>query len=167
MGVLELVNCNKNQIILKVNAKDPLTVAINPGFSSKMAYITVTRGSNHILTVTNEDGTNWSFSWGSNGHTLISDSVERLKQTVIDFIVKECHIPYGLTGKPIEAKAFYNTYFRSWQLTLSDGRDNMPMWYEEAKGIEDIKEIAKDFVNPVDWNYSVSSTNCEVWKAVL
>lgn len=45
MGVLELVNCNKNQIILKVNANDPLTVAMNHGFSAKMAYITVTRGS--------------------------------------------------------------------------------------------------------------------------
>ena len=41
IGVLELVNCNKNQIILKVNVNDPLTVAMNHGSSAKIAYITV------------------------------------------------------------------------------------------------------------------------------
>ena len=49
MGVLELVNCNKNQIILKVNANDPLTVAMNHCFSAKMAYITVTRSDVGLL----------------------------------------------------------------------------------------------------------------------
>ena len=41
MGVLELVNCNKNQIVLKVNVNDPLTAAMNHGFSAKMAYMII------------------------------------------------------------------------------------------------------------------------------
>lgn len=43
-NVLELVARQPDKVVLKVNAADPLTVALNPEFSSDMAYITVTRG---------------------------------------------------------------------------------------------------------------------------
>ena len=48
--IFEIVSNNSEQVVLKVNADDPLTVAMNPYVSGEYAYVTVTKGTEHILT---------------------------------------------------------------------------------------------------------------------
>lgn len=84
--VLELQEVTSEQVIIKVNANDPLTVAKNPWVSLDEAYYTITRGKNHIFTVVKKDGRTWSFHWGYDGYTLISKSVEQMRIKVVQFI---------------------------------------------------------------------------------
>ena len=88
--VFEVQEITDEQVILKVNAKDPLTVAQHPYLDATMAYITVTKGDNHILTVIKEDGSRGvSFHWGLGGYTLISKNLTRLQDKVREFILRE------------------------------------------------------------------------------
>ena len=166
MAVLELVSVDNEKVVIKINAKDPLTVAMNPEFSSNMAYITVTRGEKHIMTVIREDGSSWSFHWGRGGHTLISESVEAMKNKVVDFI-RENGIVFGLTHKPSEATIYYNNNYRSWQLTLRHGGESDYIWYKDAHNECDMMAYAKKFLNPSCWQKEVAQTGIDVWRAVL
>jgi hypothetical protein len=83
-------------------------VAQYPFLSSDYAYITVTRGKNHILTVIHSNGTKFDFHWGESGHTLISDGLELLRQNVIAFI-GQCRIILDYDGfEPKKATIYYN-----------------------------------------------------------
>ena len=166
MAVLELVSVDNEKVVIKINAKDPLTVAMNPEFNSNMAYITVTRGESHIMTIIREDGSSWSFHWGSNGTTLISDSVLAMKNKVIAFI-RENGIAYGLTGYPTEATIFYNDYFKSWQLTLRRGREDDHIWYDKATNETDMKVYARKFIDVDGWYEEIAQTGIKVWRAVF
>lgn len=84
--VFELVDNDKTQVILKVNAKDTLTVARHPYISMDYEYITLTKGINHILTTVRKDGKTFSFSWGFCGGTLISENLMRLKDEVCKYL---------------------------------------------------------------------------------
>lgn len=84
--VLSIEEVTKEQVIVKVNADTPLKVAKFPFLSGDMAYITITRGSEHIFTVIKHDGKTWDFHWGSTGYTLISEGIKRLKDEVVKFI---------------------------------------------------------------------------------
>ena len=164
--VLELVHNDNEKVVIKVNAKDPLTVALNPEFNANMAYITVTKGENHIMTIIREDGSSWSFHWGGNGTTLISDSVLAMKNKVIAFI-RENGIAYGLTGYPTEATVFYNDYFKSWQLTLRRGRESDHIWYDGATNETDMKVYARKFIDVDGWYEDIAQTGIKVWRAVF
>lgn len=85
-NILQIIYEDNEKIVLKVNAKDPLTVAMNPWASSNEEYYTITKGENHIFTVVYEDGHTWSFFWGLGGRTLVSDSVESKKMKVLRFL---------------------------------------------------------------------------------
>ena len=166
MSVLELVSVDNEKVVIKINAKDPLTVAMNPEFSSNMAYITITRGENHIMTIVREDGTTWSFHWGCSSSTLISDSVATMRNKVVDFI-RENGIVFGLTNKPSEATIYYNNNYKSWQLTLRNGSESDYIWYEDAHNEYDMMAYAKKFLNPICWQKGVAQTGIDIWRAVL
>ena len=166
MAVLELVSVDNEKVVIKINAKDPLTVAMNPEFSSNMAYITVTRGEKHIMTIIREDGTTWSFHWGGGSSTLISDSVAAMRNKVVDFI-RENGIVFGLTNKPSEATIYYNNNYKSWQLTLRHGSESDYIWYKDAHNEYDMMAYAKKFLNPICWQKRVAQTGIDVWRAVL
>ena len=166
MAVLELVSVDNEKVVIKINAKDPLTVAMNPEFSSNMAYITVTRGEKHIMTIIRADGTTWSFHWGGGSSTLISDSVAAMRNKVVDFI-RDNGIIFGLTNKPSEATIYYNNNYKSWQLTLSHGRESDYIWYKDAHNEYDMMAYAKKFLNAICWQKGVAQTGIDIWRAVL
>ena len=166
MAVLELVSVDNEKVVIKINAKDPLTVAMNPEFSFNMAYITVTRGEKHIMTIIREDGTTWSFHWGGGSSTLISDSVAAMRNKVVDFI-RENGIVLGLTNKPSEATIYYNNNYKSWQLTLRNGGESDYIWYKDAHNECDMMVYAKKFLNPICWQKGVAQTGIDIWRAVL
>ena len=170
--VFELVKEEPKQVIIKVNADDPLTIALFPFVSSDMAYITVTRGKNHTLTVVKKDGKTWSFNWGENGHTLISDNTERLKKAAIEYIEEYMHILLEAGGWRVkEAKIFYNSYLKKWQLTL-EGRDqdgfHQAHWFSPTA--ESFEEMATDvipYIHACGWEEDVSPRGIRIWRAIL
>lgn len=84
--IFELVEETSEQVIVKVNAKDPLTVARHPFVTAQMAYITVTRGDNHIFTIVYDDGHTWSCEYGRRGYTLIGENTKRLRSKLLDYL---------------------------------------------------------------------------------
>lgn len=90
--VFNLVDVNDEQVVIKVNAEDNLTIAMHPYISGNYDYITLTRGyeKDHIFTVIRKDGTTWSFHWGPHGCTMTSASVDRLRNKTLDFLINEC-----------------------------------------------------------------------------
>ena len=89
MGVFELFEETNEQVIVKVNAKDPLTVARHPYVTAQMEYVTVTRGEDNNFTIVRNDGSTFSFHEGRRGHTVVSEDVERLKRELKSFLAHE------------------------------------------------------------------------------
>lgn len=108
-NVFELVKETAEQVIVKVNAKDLMVIAEHPYVDAQMAYITVTRGDEHIWTVVREDGSTWSWHTGKGGHTCVSENVNRLREELETFLAKE-HVFLGVRTElnPYAAK-FYTT----------------------------------------------------------
>jgi len=172
-AIFELTERTPKQIILKVLAKDLLTIAQHPYLSKDMEYITVTRGENHTLTVIYTDGHTFSFHWGSSGHTLISDNLKRLQDAVCNFIETDCHILLGWDDGEIGiAKVFFNRNYSRWQLTLeSKGapRKSAYYWDETATCLQDMCETALNYIDRevFGWSKSVAVTGIDVYTAVL
>jgi len=169
--VFTLVEATPGQVIIKVLAEDPLTIARFPFVDSTMAYITVTRGENHILTVTRKDGKTYSFNWGSNGHTLISDSLEELRKAVVEYIEDYMHILLEQTNwQTKEATIYFNKYFDKWQLTLEgkgSGRQCAHWWSKTAKSYEEMAAEVIPYVKARGWEPKIAATGIQTWKAIL
>lgn len=164
---LENIFCLKyldnNKIIIQVLADDPFKVAMFPFVSSDWKYITVTRGKNHILTVIKDDGTTFDFHWGFSGYTLISESLEMLKKNVLKFISdSDIFIEYN-GGEIKEARIFYNSNYKKWQLTL--GPVEAIYWSDVAQSLEEMIEDCKRFVTSDAWEKTVAVTGIDVWIA--
>lgn len=167
----ELVEREPHQVIIRVVANDNLTIAKNPYISSKMDYITVTRGEKHILTVINKDGTTFSFHWGSGGYTLISESTERLKKAVVAFIEEDNHISLEWDdGRIDSASIFYNQNFNSWQLTLRGNRNGRTceafIRDKNSNNVEDMIQYSRYYLN-VAWEKGKAQTGIDVWRAKI
>jgi hypothetical protein len=160
--VFKLAEIDDEQVIIKVNAKDSLTVARYPFLSSDYDYITVTRGGNHILTVIKSDGKTFSFHWGTSGYTLISEDFELLRKQVCQFI-HDNYIMLELKGKPESKKVniYYNANYKKWQLSC-----NANFWSDKAT---DLESAIKDFSNIVtadEWKNEKAITGIDIWTAV-
>lgn len=164
MGIFQLEEVTPKQVIVKVNADDPLTIARHPYIDANMAYITVTRGKNHILTVIRKDGSTFSFSFGASGHTVISDNLERLKCEVLQFIADQ-NILIKHTGViPETAVIYYNDFFKAWQLQFEPG----PVIHHnrEVSSHEDMIEACRPIVEAKEWKHEIAVTGIDVWRAV-
>ena len=103
-NMFELVLANEKEIVLKVIAKENLE-NLDKNSYLDANYITVTRGIDHVLEVIKDDMSIFSFSWGFNGHTVISDKFERLKKEVIEFLISK-EIFINVTNDEIVKKQF-------------------------------------------------------------
>lgn len=170
--VFTLVEATPGQVVLKVLANNPLTVAKFPFISMDMAYITVTRGKNHTLTVTKKDGKTWSFDWGERGYTLISDNTERLKKAAIEYIEDYMHILLERGAWRVKnAKIFYNSYLKKWQLTL-EGKDQNGFheahwWSKTAKSYEEMATDVIPYIHACGWEEDTAQTGIRIWRAIL
>ena len=163
--VLEIKEISKKQVIIKVNAKDPLTVARYPFLNSEMAYITVTRGDEHVFTVTKENGKTWSFHFGKSGYTLIDESTETLKRNVMQFIKdNDIAIKYS-EGTPTKATVYYNSNLRKWQLSVDTTTGCFIHWSDTAKNLDEALESFKGFVTSPNWNERKAVTGITIWDA--
>ena len=167
--VFELYHRDSEKVVLKVNANDPLTVALHPYVSSDMEYITVTRGNKHTLTVVKKDGKTFSFNWGEGGYTLISENLETLKRKVISFIENDNHILLEWDdSQPVEATIFYNHNYKLWQLTLRGrGRLCAHWWSKDATSWEDMATEVIPYVHACGWEHYIATTGIDCWGAIL
>ena len=168
----EIVERNSDKIILKVLAKDSLTVAKHPYVSAEWDYITVTRGKEHVLTVIKNDGSTFNFHWGESGYTLISEGLKKLKLAVIDYLEKENYILLDWDdGKVNQSSICYNGNFESWQLKLEGYRygNTIRAFARDKKirSVEEMIEYAKNFVNVKGWEKVKAETGIDLWKAKL
>ena len=169
--IFELVKYDNQKAILKVKEVDNLTIAEFPFISSKMDYITITRGRRHTLTVINKDGTTWSVNWGDGGCTLCSDSVDSLKWAARDFFQIECCIPLDLTVENSaikEARVFYNRNFRAWQLNLRVGSyQEQNIWFKDCNNKDDVILKAEKYIGNKVWSYKRAQTGIDTWEAQM
>lgn len=91
--IFKLVADDMEKVVIKVNASDNLTIAMNPYVNATYDYITITKFTNYertnVLTIIKKDGNTFSFSWGSST-TLISQNLEILKRKVVEFCKENC-----------------------------------------------------------------------------
>ncbi len=165
MAVLEFVKNTADQVIIKVNIKNNLDVAQHPWLSSDYDYITVQKGEDKVLTVIKKDGTTFSCCWGKSGYTLISRSMENLRNAVVAFVEQVNYIPLDLdTNRITSAKVFYNHNFGMWQLTLNEKA------YIKMPNVTNLKEamrIAEMYVDAKRWVLKKATTGIDVWHAVM
>ena len=162
--VLSIQEYDEEQVIVKVNADDPLTIAKFPFLSSDMAYITITRGKEHIFTIIKKDGTTWSFHWGRSGYTLIGESTERLKKEVVAFVENNKIILERTKGNPIKAKIYFNPNFRKWQLKIETTKSDFNYWSNIATDIESAIKDFSSFVTAT-WKKGIAQTGIDIWEA--
>ena len=146
-NIFELVSNSREQVVLKVNAKDPLTVALNPYVQSNYEYITVTKGPNHTMSVINNEGKRWSIEWGERGHTLIGASTERLKQEVLKYI-GSLDISIEYQGQPVkQVNVFYHSFFKKWEISITPTfGPHIAHFSVKATNLEDIKAEAEAII---------------------
>ena len=166
--IFEIVSNNSTQVVLKVNADDPLTVAMNPYVSGEYAYITVTKGEKHVLTITKKDGSTFSFHWGGGSSTLISENLERLKKNVVKFIEDNSILLGWNTDRlPTEVKILYNPNYKLWQFTAELERTKAFYWSNWACSWEDMTEEVYRFfpkLKSCNWTHGIAVTGIDVWK---
>ena len=168
----EIVERTPDKIILEVLAKDSLAVAKYPYVSAEWDYITVTRGKEHVLTIVDNNGSRFDFYWGESGYTLISESLKKLKLSVIDYLEKENYILLDWDdGKVNQASICYNGNFESWQLKLEGYRYGSTIRAfardKKIRSVEEMIEYAKHFVNAKGWEKVKAETGIDLWKAKL
>lgn len=145
--VFELVSNSNEQVVLKVLADDPLVVAMCPYVSGDMAYITVTKGENHVMTVINKNAKRWSFDWGTSGYTLISSSTERLKKEVLKYI-DSLNISIEYQGQPVhQVNVYYNDWYKKWEISITPkSGHHIAHFSEKATCLSDIMAEAEDII---------------------
>ena len=164
--IFSLQEVSDNKVIIKVTADNPLTVAQYPFIQKQFAYITVTRGAEHIFTIVYEDGHTWSFHWGRSGYTVISEETNMLKWAVNQFI-KENDIVLDYDGGSVyEASIFYNDNFDKWELALYiTNSDNCYIYSDTAKDAESMIEECKKYITAEEWEYGKAQTGIDHWVA--
>ena len=168
-NIFEFVKADSQKAILKVKEVNNLTIAEYPFISSKMDYITITRGRRHTMTVINKDGSTWSVNWGEGGVTMCTDSVNALKWAARDFFQLECGILLDLTtdnSEIKEASIFYNHNFRAWQLHLRVGPyQEQNLWFKDCYDEDGVIEKAKQYIGNRTWKYKMAPTGIDTWVA--
>jgi hypothetical protein len=155
--IFSIKEVNFNHVVIKVKANSPLTVARFPFVNSEMAYITITRGKHHVVTITKKDGKTFGFSFGEGSRTLICDSLELLKENLLYFIDQNNILIDYAGGEITRAEIYYNNSFsyRKWQLTTN----KFCYWSDTATNEEEMIEECEKFIVAKKWE---KVENCNV-----
>jgi hypothetical protein len=88
IDVIEIAENNKDFILLEIigSTRDCILTGVLNGDEE---LIRVTKGKNHTLTIYKKNGSHFSYDFGHNGYTLISDSEQRRKRAIVDTIQLE------------------------------------------------------------------------------
>lgn len=157
------------EVIVKVLPLSLIDVAKHPFVSADWAYITVTKGKNHVLSVIKQDGTKGvSFEWGKGGYTLISNGLEDLKQAVCLFVERDSAIMLDVDFESIkEATICYNSNFKKWELIIDGLRCRSGCYFSEiANSKKEMFADVKRIIKVDGWIESTAPTGIAVWIAI-
>lgn len=92
-------------VTVKVNNKECVILEVQPNrfaelialgcFSGNEKLIRVTKGNSHTFTIWTESGKSYSWNWGSNGYTLVSDELHKMRELIVKTLTKEFGINMG------------------------------------------------------------------------
>lgn len=155
-------------VVLENLAKTSLEVALYPYVSSDIDYINITKGNNHTCTIVKSDASTVSFDWGRNGCTLISDSLEILKDMACEFIQSQgIALNVNTTMQPNSCIIMYNPYFKIWEAALGyeDSPQEEYFYNEEASNqLEMIESVRSTFNQSfTKFIHSVSPIDIDRW----
>lgn len=137
--LFSLVEHNATQVILKVKDLSNLELAQHPEIEKTYDCITLIKGKNKTLIIRNKDGSSFSFSWGERGYDLISERLEMLKRSVIDYVQNELHIIIEVNGwTPATVDALYNPYYNKYELICRNKGANAVVFSDNACSINEI-----------------------------
>lgn len=103
--MLSIAHNDEKLIVVQNKVSSAIETALNPEIPMDEAFYSITKGDNHIFTITKHDGTTYSFEWGGHGTTLISDSMYVKKQRVLNFLQEEL-VLIGLVSEPKSVRMF-------------------------------------------------------------
>jgi hypothetical protein len=170
-SILKIAAIDRDFISIRVSCDTAEKAAMNPGFDSSMAFITVTRGSMHVLRIIDHSGKiTMAFEWGSSHMTLIGEGLEQLKAKVIAEIKKEL-IPYDCNlpqyAKPVGA--YIMPYFMHYAIKIKygvvNGVEQHQIW--QTKTVDEAKAIAEKLLGKVAFVDAVTANDTHVLNAQL
>ena len=162
--IFQIQDTTDTMVIIKVTADNPLLIAQFPFVQKNYAYITVTRGEDHNLTVVYEDGHTFSFHWGHSGYTLVDETCDMLHWAVEQFIEESDILLSYDGGKVSSVCIYYNSNFGKWQLTLEVfGGSNGYYWSSTATDAESMIKECQKFVT-ADWEKGKAITGIDIWN---
>ncbi len=87
--VFELVEDTFSQVIIKVNAEDPLKLARYPFINGDWAYITLSGLDKYckVVTFIKHDGSTWSINYGSST-TCVSENLINLTRALKQYLLE-------------------------------------------------------------------------------
>lgn len=108
-----------DQIVLQNTAKTVDDAALFPYINIDIDFISITKGENHVCNIIKDNGKCITFCWGHDGYTIISSSLESLKQKACEFITSQgIALSVKTTMQPCRAVIRYNNFVKCWQATL-------------------------------------------------
>ena len=92
VNCVELVDNNANCVVLKVKPKKEMELICLGCFDGNETMFRLTKGDTQTCTVWRDNGKSFSWDWGRNGCTLVSDKVNKMGNLIQNCIEKDLHI---------------------------------------------------------------------------
>ena len=88
---VKIVENNEECVILEVVGK-PIDLIKLGCFNGDETMFRLTKGNDHTCTVWNSDGKNFSWHWGINGYTLVTDRLDKMGTLIQKCIEQDLNI---------------------------------------------------------------------------
>lgn len=159
------IECNNEVcVILKIKPDKKIKLLELGCFDGNEEYLRLTKGDDHTCTVIKKDGKSFSWDWGKNGFTLVSEKTKMLGHLIQDCITEDFDIYMGsnkeLVNKTLNIKSLEDTknarhiikmmYFKN-DDNICVHKDNE--FYKFFKTIDDCKKHFEKL------NYDITKTN--------
>lgn len=161
--VFYLKDVSFDKVIIKMIGDSSLYINEYPFLDSHYDYFTVTRGKEHDLIITFDDGTICRIHWGLYRNTQMDNMLSTLQAAIIQFI-QDNDIILDYNGGIInEAIILYNNAYGKWSLALYSNKDNCFIFSDTASSAQDMIEECKKYII-AEWEHN-DQNGFESWKA--
>jgi len=169
---VEIIENNMECVILKVKPDSRMALIALGCFNGNEEMIRLTKGETQTCTLFYKDGGISSWSWGSRGHTLVSDSTSKCGEMVQHCLEEDFDICMAGSRKDIEmtlhirkigdstgmVMVYKLMWFREDNICIhKNGRYLMHM-----DSLEKAKDYVYNRIEFVDEEQSVAGTGCQV-----
>lgn len=159
------------QVVIKIDELQPIDVAMHPYLDASMAYVTITRGADHTLTVVKRDGSRMaSWTWTARRAPKVEGNAKRLLEAMCDECEKSgvC-IEVPSASKPSSCNVFLNPNIDTWQarIIFLGGRYSQLITFPKATSEDDVvSSLLSDYRFEFDPEPTLSTapSGIDVWS---